>query len=146
MAQLDVIREFFAIRFERSDFGARPDQTHPHLVDHPLSEGRYVVREFDTPTAAYIAGHAAMATIIQDGPLKGRSMASGGVEVIRAVEHAAYQPIGDSTDMFLFAFELPVTMTITGMDKIPGIPHFAEGPLSRYNPVNGWDVPKTIDI
>lgn len=144
MAQLDVIREFFAIRYSHAEFGARPDQTHPPMVGHPLAEGRYVVQEFDTPTAAYIAAHAAMGTIIQDGPLKGRSMAGGGVDVLRVVEHAAYQPING--DPFLDAFDMPVSMTITASDSIPGIPHFASGPLSRYNPVNGWDVPKTIEI
>jgi hypothetical protein len=97
-------------------------------------------------TEAYIAAHAAMGTIIQDGPLKGRSMAGNGVEVVRAVEHAPFNRVGDGTDMFLYQFDLPVTMTITGSDRIPAIPHFASGKLSRYNPVNGWDVPKTIDI
>ncbi|MCY9738148.1 hypothetical protein M5X17_31135 [Paenibacillus alvei] len=27
-----------------------------------------------------------------------------------------------------------------------GIPHFTKSELSRYNPVNGWDHPKLIDL
>jgi hypothetical protein len=147
MASVTVIREFFAIRYSHAEFGARPDQTHPEMVAHALSEGRYVVQECDTMTAAYIAAHAAMGTIIQDGPLKGRSMAGNGVEVVRAVEHEPVAQDMSEEEALIFgdAF-LPVTMTITGSDTIPAIPHFASGKLSRYNPVNGWDVPKTIDV
>lgn len=140
-----VIREFYAIRYSHAEFGARPDQTHATMVSHPLSEGRYVVQECETMTAAYIAAHAAMGTIIENGPLKGRSMAGGGVQVIRAVEHEPVQ-VGEEDEMWLDAFVKTVTMTITASDTIPAIPHFASGPLSRYTPVNGWDVPKTIEV
>lgn len=82
-----VIREFFAIRYTHSNFGARPDQTHPEMVTHPLSDGRYVVQECETMTAAYVAAHAVIGQLVDEGPLKGRSMVRGDVEVIRAVEH-----------------------------------------------------------
>ena len=150
MTTANVIREFYAIRYSHADFGARPDQTHSEMVAHPLSDGRFVVVECETMTAAYIAAHAAIGAVMQEGPMKGRSIVGSGVEVIRAVEH---DPVtlgagagAGAGDPFFGMFARVVTMTITASDSIPGIPHFASGRLSNYHPVNGVVTPKTITI
>lgn len=141
-----VIREFFAIRYSHSDFGARPDQTHPDMVSHPLADGRYVVQECETMTAAYVAAHAAIGQLVENGPLKGRSIVGGDVEVIRAVEHEPVTLHSDDPMVSGIWGDKVVVMTITGTDHVKGIPHWSSAPLTRYHPVNGWEVPATITV
>lgn len=143
--QAKVNREFYAIRYSHSTFGARPDLTHPDMVAHALSDSRYIVQECVTMTAAYVAAHAVIGSIITDGPLKGRSAVGGNVEVLRVAEH---EPVEVDDGLGIFSStdgKKTVTMTITGIDVIEGVPHFATAPLSRYNPVNGWTTPATVD-
>lgn len=146
MQTVSVIREFFAIRFSHAEFGARPDLTDPTMVDHPLSDGRYVVRECESMTAAYKAAHAAIGDSFADGPLKGRSVVNGNVEVLRVAEHPPTPIRHDDSVWDELIGPKTVTMTITGVDVVRGIPHWACAPLSRYHPLNGWDVPTTIDV
>lgn len=142
-----IIREVFAIRFSHSEFGARPDQTHPHMVDHPLSEGRYVVQECESMTDAYLAAHAAIGQTVADGPLKGRSIVGGDVEIIRAVEHEPVETTWTDDPLWTGIMGTKVvSMTINGRDTVKGIPHWASAPLTRYNPVNGWDAPATVTV
>lgn len=128
---LKVTREFFGIRYRHADFGARPDQTHPELVCHPLSEGQYIVQEHGSMADAFMAAHAVIGTAVAEGPRKGNSIAGGGVEVFRAVEHDPVTEIG------LFGEEVIVTMKIMAVEPVNGIPHFASTSLSSYHPVNG---------
>lgn len=140
-----VIREFFAIRYSHAEFGARPDLTHAHMLQHELSEDRFVFVECADMIDAYTMAHAAIGTKIETGPLKGTSQVSGNVEVLRVAEHEPVQmAVGQS---ILGEDEMRcVTMTITGKALIQGVPHFAQAELTRYHPVNGWVVPATIEL
>jgi hypothetical protein len=46
---------------------------------------------------------------------------------------------------FTAAIRAGETETVTA-SYTHSIPHFASSPLSRYSPVNGWEVPKEIEI
>ena len=146
MKTTNIIREFFGIRYRHASFGARPDLTHPELVNHPLAEGQYIVQETETMTDAYIAAHAEMGKKIANGFKMGCPAVSGSVEIFRAVEHEPVTlPVCDSDPNGELFGMRTVTMTITATDEIPAIPHFSSSPLSNYHPVNGRITPKTID-
>jgi hypothetical protein len=119
---------------------------HPEMVSHALSGNKYIVEECETMTEAYIAAHAAIGEVLMSGPLKCRSKVNGDVEVLRVAEH---EPVEVDDGLGIFSAtdgKKTVTMTITGVDVIPGIPHWASAPLSRYHPVNGSSAPHTIDV
>lgn len=146
MTTAKVLREFFAIRYSHSEFGARPDLTHPEMVSHPLSEGKYIVKECANMTDAYIAAHSEIGMKVQSGPLEGRSSVGSDVEVIRVAEHEPVE-MDDGLGPFSETNGVKtVTMTITGSDLVKGVPHWATAVLSRYNPVNGWESPETLTL
>ncbi|MFT3819837.1 MAG: hypothetical protein QM750_19865 [Rubrivivax sp.] len=123
-----VMREFFAIRYTDKRFGARSD-----LVGHPLSQGLYAVVECEGLTDAYTKAHWAI----------GAGEALGSVEVLRVVEH---EPVPVEPDP-VFGGPSEYKLTVTGSDKISGIPHWASARLTRYEGHNGgWTVPGFIDV
>lgn len=144
-----VIREYYVIRYGHALFGARPDQTHPDMVAHPLSDGRYVVEEADSMSAAYIAAHRVIgSTLAEPKYLAGRSMAPGGVDVLRVaeIEPCTVQDANELVEFGILPPSRTITHVITGTEHIAGIPHFASAGLSRYDPVNGWPVPSEVDV
>lgn len=144
-----VIREYYVIRYHHAIFGARPDQTHPDMVAHPLSDGRYVVEEFADMRSAYIAAHRVIgSTLTEPKYLEGRSMAPGGADVLRVaeIEPCTIQDEGELVEFGILPPVRTITHVITGKEHIAGIPHFASASLSRYHPNNGWAVPAEVDV
>lgn len=138
---LKVISENYGVRYSGAGFGARPDLTDPELVSHPLSEGKKIVREYASFKEAFLEAHR----------LIGSGESQGDVDVIRITHHEPYQR---HTGFFLSVFEPnestpkeTVTMTVTGVHTIEGMPHFTSVKhLSRQHPVNGWVIPESIEI